>query len=120
VVTIGSERRLLRLDHTSEALDRLPGRTPLLSLTLPVSADRFGHGVIRPFLDGLLPEGESRPVIADDLGLRADDTFGLIRALGRDRAGALVIQPGDQGLPPAVTTTAEPLDEAQLGGRSPV
>ena len=84
VATIESERRRLRLAYTPEAHDRFPGGTPLLSLTLPVSADRFGSGIVRPFLDGLLPEGESRRAIAEDLDLRADDTFGLIRALGRD------------------------------------
>ncbi len=114
VATIESERRRLRLAYTPEAHDRFPGGTPLLSLTLPVSADRFGSGIVRPFLDGLLPEGESRRAIAEDLDLRADDTFGLIRALGRDCAGAIVIQPEGEDPSPAVTTTAEPLDETQL------
>ena len=91
VATIGSQRRRLRLDFTSEALDRFPGGTPLLPLTLPVSANRFGSGFVRPFFDGLLPEGESRRAIAEGLDLLADDTFGLIRALGRDGAGTLVI-----------------------------
>ncbi|MGH9205672.1 MAG: HipA N-terminal domain-containing protein, partial [Acidimicrobiales bacterium] len=84
VATIESERRRLRLVYTADALNRFAGGTPLLSLTLPVSTDRFGSAVVRPFLDGLLPEGESRRAIVADLDLRADDTFGLIRSLGRD------------------------------------
>lgn len=113
--TIEAERRRLRLTYTAEALDRYPGGTPLLSLGLPVSNEQFGSAVVRPFLDGLLPEGEPRRAIAEDLSLRADDTFGLIRALGRDCAGAIVIQPVDEeGPPPSVTTTAEPLDDEQL------
>lgn len=115
VATIESERRRLRLRYTPEALARYPGGSPLLSLTLPVSSVQFGSGVVRPFLDGLLPEGEPRRAIAEDLGLRADDTFGLIRALGRDCAGAIIIQPaGDSGPPPATTTTAEPLTDDRL------
>jgi serine/threonine-protein kinase HipA len=115
VATIESERRRLRLRYTPEALDRYPGGSPLLSMTLPVSALQFGSGVVRPFLDGLLPEGEPRRAIAEDLGLKADDTFGLIRALGRDCAGALVIQPTeDLAPPPSMTTTAEPIPDGEL------
>ncbi|HEY3843944.1 MAG TPA: type II toxin-antitoxin system HipA family toxin [Acidimicrobiales bacterium] len=115
VATIESERRRLRLRYTPDALRLYPGGSPLLSLTLPVSSAQFGSGVVRPFLDGLLPEGDPRRAIAEDLGLRADDTFGLIRALGRDCAGAIVIQPTEDPAPPPVTTTtAEPLTDGEL------
>jgi serine/threonine-protein kinase HipA len=115
VATIESERRRLRLRYSPEALERYPGGSPLLSFTLPVSAAQFGTGAVRPFLDGLLPEGDSRRVIAEDLQLRADDTFGLIRALGRDCAGAIVIQPAEDAAPPPTTTTAaEPLTDDEL------
>jgi serine/threonine-protein kinase HipA len=115
VATIEFERRRIRLRYTPEALGKYPGGSPLLSLTLPVSAVQFGSGVVRPFLDGLLPEGEPRRAIAEDLQLRADDTFGLIRALGRDCAGAIVIQPAENPAPPpSTTTTSEPLDSGIL------
>jgi serine/threonine-protein kinase HipA len=115
VATVEFERHRLRLRYTPEALSQYPGGSPLLSMTLPVSAVQFGSGVVRPFLDGLLPEGEPRRAIAEDLQLRADDTFGLIRALGRDCAGAIVIQPAeDPAPPPSTTTTAEPLDGDML------
>jgi serine/threonine-protein kinase HipA len=117
VATIDSERRRLRLRYTPPALSRYPGGTPLLSLTLPVSAAPFGSGVVRLFLDGLLPEGDPRRAIAEDLGLRADDTFGLIRALGRDCAGAIAIQPAaDPSPPPSTTTTAQLLRDDELAG----
>ena len=67
VATVGEERRRLRLEYCPEALDRFPGGTPLLSLALPLSNERFGNGNVRPFLDGLLPEGDPRRAIADDL-----------------------------------------------------
>lgn len=115
VATIESERRRLRLRYSSEARDRYPGGSPLLSLALPVSAVQFGSDSVRPFLDGLLPEGEPRRALAEALRLRADDTFGLIRALGRDCAGAVVIQPPNEPAPPwATTTTAEPLTDDRL------
>jgi serine/threonine-protein kinase HipA len=117
VATIEAERRRLRLRYTSDALERYPGGSPLLSLTMPVSAVQFGTGVVRPFLDGLLPEGEPRRALAEDLGLRADDTFALIRALGRDCAGAVVIQPlEDPAPPPATVMTAEALTDDEVAG----
>lgn len=94
-----------RLTYTEEALDRYDLGTPLLSLALPVGTERYTQGVARPFFDGLLPEGEPRKSIARDLGLRPDDTYGLIEALGRDCAGAVVVQPLDDP-PPAIPTTA--------------
>lgn len=110
VATIDSERRRQRLTYTDEALSLYSPGTPLLSLSLPVRAERFPQGIVRPFLDGLLPEGESRRVIASDVGVGADDTYGLVRELGRDCAGAIVIQPMEESAPPPSTTlTAERL-----------
>jgi serine/threonine-protein kinase HipA len=116
VAVVEQERERLRLFYTTEALERYPLGVPLLSLSLPLTSRRYPHGVVRAFLDGLLPEGEPRRAVAADFDLRAGDTYGLIRALGRDCAGALVIQPDDQPAPPQPTTkTAEPLTEAAIG-----
>lgn len=105
VATIDRKRGRPRLAYTEEALGQYDLGTPLLSLALPVGTERYTQGVTRPFLDGLLPEGEPRKSIARDLGLRPDDTYGMIEALGRDCAGAVVIQPLDDP-PPAIPTTA--------------
>ena len=115
VAVVERERERLRLLYTSEALKRYPLGAPLLSLSLPLTSRRFPHWTVRAFLDGLLPEGEPRRAVAADFDLRAGDTYGLIRALGRDCAGALVIQPDDEPAPPKPTTrTAEPLTEAAI------
>ena len=115
VATIELERRRMRLRYTRQALESFPGGAPLLSLRLRVTDERYPNGAVRSFLDGLLPEGEPRRVIAEDLGLRSDDTFNLALALGRDCAGALVIQPDNEEAPPAPTTlTAEPLGDDEL------
>ncbi len=115
VATVEEDRHRLRLIYTPDALQSFPAGTPLLCLKLPLSAERYPNGLTRAFLDGLLPEGDARRAIADDFGLRADDTFGLAQALGRDCAGALVIQPDDEPAPPQPTTrTAEPLSEDVL------
>ncbi len=116
VALVEQERDRLRLHYTKEALERYALGVPLLSLSLPLTPGRYPHGVVRAFLDGLLPEGEPRRAVAADFDLRAGDTYGLIRALGRDCAGALVIQPDDEPPPPQPTTkTAEPLTAAAIG-----
>lgn len=115
VAVIDGERDRLRLTYTEEALTKIPLGTPLLSLSLPISSRRYTQGIVRPFLDGLLPEGESRKSIARAVHVPERDTYGLIRALGRDCAGALVIQPAEDPAPPAPTTmTAEPLRQEDI------
>lgn len=117
VALVEQERGRLRLAYTEDALDRFPLGSPLLSLSLPLTSRRYPQGVVRAFLDGLLPEGDARRAVADDFDLVTSDTFGLIRALGRDCAGALIIQPDDEPPPPQPTTlTAEPLSEADIAG----
>lgn len=103
------------LRYTDEAFERFPLGAPLLSLALPLARQRYPQGVARAFLDGLLPEGESRTAIANDVRVDRDDTFGLMRALGRDCAGAIVVQPAEEPAPPpASTLRAEPLDDSGL------
>lgn len=115
VAVVEQERERLRLFYTTEALETYALGVPLLSLSLPLTSRRSPHAVVHAFLDGLLPEGEPRRAVAADFDLRAGDTYGLIRALGRDCAGALVIQPDDEPAPPQPTTqTAEPLTEAAI------
>ena len=113
--TITEVRNRLRLVYTGDALIEYALGTPVLSVALPLTDVHFAQGPTRAFLDGLLPEGESRRVIAEDFNLRASDTYGLIRALGRDCAGAIIVQPSGEPPPPdASTTTADPLNDDAL------
>jgi serine/threonine-protein kinase HipA len=115
VASIDQDRYRPRLTYTDEALDRYPLGTPVLSLSLPVRPQRYTQGTVRPYLDGLLPEGDARKAIARDVHVAERDTYGLIRALGRDCAGAIVIQPeGDPPPPTPTTTSAEPLSDSEL------
>jgi serine/threonine-protein kinase HipA len=109
------QKQRLRLSYTETALGQYPLGLPLLSLSLPMAARRYPNGVVRAFLDGLLPEGDARNAVAADFNLLASDTYGLIRELGRDCAGALVIQPDEEPRPAQPTTrTAEPLTDGQV------
>jgi len=115
VAVVEEDRHRLRLSYTKEALAAHDLGTPLLSVALPLVPEPFPNAITRSFLDGLLPEGEPRRVLAEDLSLRADDTFGLIAALGRDCAGALVIQDANLAAPPRPSSlTSDPLDGEQL------
>jgi serine/threonine-protein kinase HipA len=115
VAIVDEERDRPRLTYTEEALSRYPLGTPLLSLMLPLRPERFTQGVVRPFLDGLLPEGQARLAVAEEFNLRARDTFALISAIGRDCAGAVVVQPIDEPAPrPASTLRAEPLTDPDI------
>jgi serine/threonine-protein kinase HipA len=108
-------KKRLRLSYTEEALATYEGGTPLLSLAFPLTRDRYPSAVTTAFLDGLLPEGEPRRAVAADLDLLASDVFGLIAALGKDCAGALVVQPeGDSAPGMHSTSSAEPLTDDDL------
>lgn len=115
VASVEEDRGRLSLSYMEEALARFSLGTPLLSLRLPLSAQRFDHQTAHAFLDGLLPEDDQRRTVAQDLRLLADNTFGLIRALGRECAGAVVILPeGEQPTTTPTTLTALPLKAADL------
>ncbi len=115
VATIEREQNRLSLRYTKEALASFPLGSPLLSTRLVLSSRPFEDREVRPFLDGLLPEEGQRRLVAEVQRLLADDTFGLIRALGRDCAGAIVIVPDEEtAAPPSTTLTAIPLSEEDL------
>ncbi len=108
----------IRLRYTEEALGKYELGTPLLSIGLPLTDLPYPNAKTRSFLDGLLPEEEPRRAVAEQLDLNANDTFGLIRALGLDCAGAIVVQPSERPAPSQATTlTARPLDDQEIAER---
>lgn len=111
-------RRGLRLAYTDAAVHRWPLNTPIVSLAMPVSTRPYLDRRAGPFFDGLLPEGEVRRMLAYDLGLSEDDTFGLLQALGRECAGALVLAPLSEGAPPQASLgRAERIAEEEVARR---
>jgi len=83
-----------------------------VSLSLPLARGEAAQEATGYF-EGLLPEAAVRQRIARRYGVAANDTFGLLLAIGGDCAGALSIGPADA---PAEADAAKPeaLDEAVI------
>ncbi|MDM8085251.1 HipA domain-containing protein [Cellulomonas cellasea] len=88
------------LQYTDEALDRFGLGTLALSVRLPVRKEAYNAFEARNWMDGLLPEGELRAVLADRFRLATDNTVGLLAMIGRECAGAVAVTEAGEG-PPA-------------------
>jgi serine/threonine-protein kinase HipA len=87
------------LHYTDDAMDAYGQGGLALSVRLPVRPDPYSAYEARNWLDGLLPEGDLRTVLADRYRLADDDTTGLLGILGRECAGAVVITHAGEGRP---------------------
>jgi serine/threonine-protein kinase HipA len=110
-----TERRTgkFQLRYTEAALERWTVGRPLLSVSMPLAPMPYPPGVVGPFLEGLLPEGEARVVLEERYGVRRGDVAGLLAQIGRDCAGAVVVVPAGHG-PPADVDEAEPVGDDSL------
>lgn len=66
-----------------------------LSHSLPLREGPFGRNECRPFFAGLLPEEQSRDVIAKVLGVSSRNDFAILERIGGECAGAvMLVSPG--------------------------
>lgn len=107
---------LASLQYTEAAVAGYGEGAILLSVGLPVREALYPAYEARAFLDGLLPEGDVRSALAEQLRKAPEDTFGLLTEVGRECAGAVVIVPEGEGLPTA-DGDLEILDDATLAAR---
>lgn len=112
---LSRHRSALTFTYTAAALEEFGLGRPLLSVSMPTRPRPFRGAVPHAFFNGLLPEGEARQMIAYDFGVEESDVLGLLGALGRDCAGALVVIPGDEV--PEVSATPEPIGEEDVSER---
>lgn len=100
-----SHRRVATLDQQGLSYDAAwladPSAFPL-SYSLPKQERVLDLSLAWPWLVNLLPEGDSRKRIATRLKISQDNDLQLLRALGRDCAGAVQIYLED---PPASSET---------------
>jgi len=116
----------LSLRFTEEALDRFGPDSPILSTSMPTRMEPYPNAPTRDFFEGLLPEATARTSVVRALNahrprgseLDGGDTFGLLRELGRDCAGALVIQPPSEDAPAAAPISeAMPISDDEVAKR---
>lgn len=101
---------------STEAIRRHGVNSTVLSLAVPLTPrpEPRRRAMRQNFFSELLPEGDARQQLARQAGIRdEDDTIALLRAYGRDVAGA--IQIWDPTLPGEPRTpSVAPLDEAAV------
>lgn len=91
-----------------------PNSDRLVSISLPCDADAETPWTAFNFLDNLLPENTAiRGRIARQHGVDPNDSFGLLGAIGRECAGALVLVPAGEA-PEAAPAAYRPLSDAQF------
>jgi len=94
VATLDEPRsRQLRVGYTQDAVRRYGVNATVISASLPVRPKPYSVGDSRPVMEGLLPEGEARTRVENQLGIPRGDTYRLLAAIGKDCAGAIVILP---------------------------
>ena len=111
-----SDGQRVRFHASAEALDRHGFGATVLSTALPLDSARASAAATEAFFGGLLPEGSRlTALLAARPDLSRGDLIGLLRAIGGDVAGSLVL-PG-----PAVTSLGRLLtdEEAALEVASP-
>ncbi len=107
-----SRRGDLALTYATEAVNRFGINGLCLSMALPVRTKAHLGRQVEWWADGLLPEGEARTVIEDLFMVRRGDTFGLLRAIGKDCAGAVSFHPVDE--PPALAESDVVVSDDEL------
>lgn len=90
------------------------GRNEPLSYSLPLRNEPYGHEVVEPFLSGLLPEDIIRTRLGRILQIPREHTFGFLRAIGGDCAGAIAFYP-DGEYPLSVSSRYKVLEDAEAG-----
>jgi serine/threonine-protein kinase HipA len=84
----------IQLNWRSEGIERWGLGNPALSVGLPIGT-RAGPRDVRglDFFENILPEGPALARMAAMAGVRPVDTYGILKAFGRDCAGAIMVLP---------------------------
>jgi serine/threonine-protein kinase HipA len=83
-----------------------------LSLSLPLGEQPYEDDTARPFFANLLPEAEIRKIIARRLRISEKNDFALLREIGGECAGAVLVVP--EGVRPSVNGGYREVDEEKL------
>jgi len=91
-----------------------PDAVPL-SHSLPLRKEPFKRNECRPFFAGLLPEEQSRDVIAKVLGVSSRNDFAILERIGGECAGAVMLVPPGTALS-SIAGSYRELTKPELAG----
>ncbi len=103
-----------RFQYAQAWLDS-PDAMPL-SASLPLRPESFSRNETRPFFAGVLPEEESRHLIAKAFGISDKNDFALLARIGAECAGAVSLLPPGE-LPVAAEPHYLEISEEELAQR---
>ncbi len=103
-----------RFQYAPAWLDK-PDAMPL-SASLPLRPEPFSRNETRPFFAGVLPEEESRRLIAKAFGISDKNDFALLARIGAECAGAVSLLPPGE-LPVAAQPHYHEISEDELAER---
>jgi len=109
-----NRRREPRLRYLSAYVDQRGEGALGLSVPLPVAGRPYRGDVVDHWIEGLLPEGETRTVLERYFRIRRGDGFGLLRALGRDCAGAVTLLPSEEAPPDDLHGALRPMSADEV------
>ena len=104
----------LAFEYDASTVERFAADV-LLSVSLPVRAERFPNGQTRPFFEGLLPEGAVREQVARERGVSVENAFGLLAEIGAECAGAVVVVPEGEEIAADDMSSVRWLTDDELG-----
>lgn len=87
VGTLSSEKGRMEFCYSSAYITNSEAEP--LAFSLPVRPEPYQEEAITPFFSNLLPDESVRVRIAEILGISPENTFGLLKEIGEDCAGAV-------------------------------
>jgi len=108
-----SRRREPRLRYRPDFVDERGEGALGLSVPLLVTRRAYRGDLVDFWIEGLLPEGETRTVLERFFGIRRGHGFALLEKLGRDCAGAVAVTRPDEHLTGRIAA-ARPLSDAEV------
>ena len=108
VAVLNRQKGDLSLEYLPEEVSRVGTGSIALSVSMPVRSKPYVRDAVQFWLEGLLPEGEARTTLEAMHDVQRGDTFGLLKAIGRECAGAVAFlpegaKPDDPGIPGSIS-----------------
>ncbi|MBS3805756.1 MAG: type II toxin-antitoxin system HipA family toxin [Oleiphilaceae bacterium] len=103
----------MAFQYSADWLNRPGARA--ISLSLPLSAQRYRGALVYNFFDNLLPDSDNlRGRMQARFKIPTSHPFDLLSRIGRDCVGAVQLYPSGSSVPPVNSVKAEPLHEQDI------